>query len=166
MTMISKVHTASLNCMCRVRASTSCAHESGWLTTVLVVGNIIHFDVFARAHEYDNHSYEFSWGCIIHLSYMMCHSFISFIWVGFTHVCMLRVHVMHMCQYTHPHIIDMITTTSSKYPFHCITMTHMDFHDTTALSLRDVLAQVRPHVMPPGWRVSHQSVGRLCPAPS
>ena len=102
----------------RVRASTSCAHESGWLTTILVVGNIIHFDVFAHAREYDKYSYELGMYHPFVIYDVSFFYFISFIWVGFTHVCMLRVHVMHMCQYTNPHIVDMITMTSPKYPFH------------------------------------------------
>ena len=59
----------------------------------------------------------------------------------------------------------MMTMTSAN--IHTITMTSMDLYDTTVLSLAcDALAQVRAHDMPPGWRASHLSAGRLCPAPS
>ena len=105
------------------------------------------------------------------MSYLICHSYFS--WLVLTHVHMVCIHVIHMCQYTNPLItLSFICLhddydISQYYYIRTITMTSVDLHDTTALSLAcDSLAQVRAHDMPPGWRASHLSAGRLCPAPS
>ena len=78
-----------------MRASTSCAHESGWLTEVLVVGNIIHFDVFAHAREYDKYSYELG---MYHPFVIYDVSFFHFIHLGWLHTC---VHAARAC---HAHV--------------------------------------------------------------
>ena len=38
--------------------------------------------------------------CVIYMSYLICDSYFS--WVVLTHVHMVCIHVIHMCQYTNP----------------------------------------------------------------
>ena len=69
----------------------------------------------------------------MYCSYVIYDFVISFIWVGLTCAHMVRKHVTHICQYTHPHIIYMMTMTLAN--IHKITMVPMDLHDPNALSL-------------------------------